>query len=384
MRPETGTNPQMSITAGIDISSAALAVALTLAGLCLSVKLFHKQPYNIFWLYFVWFTASTTALAFSLGLEHIVRYALVYAGHGPLWSAIAPYSAGLGSISQVLAGGLSLFFIGANNLYQKISADRKRLSGLNAELANLNAELENVASERSLNLMALSVADRIRNPATIIGAIVLRLFNTPDLSEPVRKRLMDVREASERLDLIVKEYEEILKSKQKLFKVEDLNEIIREALLAFDGRLKESGIAISQELSPAPLYFYAVRHLLRIAIIHLLRNAMEVSTRGGAVLVRTGLSERRIFVSIKDEGPGINPEDMGKIFDLFYSTRGRLGTGLPIVKQIVEEHGGEIKVESPGRGSVFTAWFPAGWLEFAASPSKKGGGPGEPSPEGLE
>ncbi len=370
----------------IDIAAGALAIIFTLAGLRLSVKLVRRQPYNIFWLYFVWFASFLAVMVFSWALERIAGYGLLPGGRKAedLWSAIAPYSAGLETFSCVLAGGLSLFFIAANNLYQEMSMDKKRLSEMNAELASMNAELEGVAAERSLNLMALRVADRVRNPATIIGAIVLRLFNSPDLSEPVRKKLMDVREASDRLDVIVREYEEILKSKQKLFKVEDLNVIVRETLLAFDGRLKERDVTIKPALFPAPLYFYAVRHLIRIALVHLLRNAIEVSPRGSDVAIRTGLSEKRIFISISDLGPGINPSDLERIFDLFYSTKGRLGTGLPMVKQIVDEHGGRIKAESSGKGSVFTAYFPAGWLEFAASPSKKGGGPGEPSPEGLE
>ncbi|MDA8326003.1 MAG: HAMP domain-containing sensor histidine kinase [Nitrospiraceae bacterium] len=370
----------------IDIAGAALAVFFTADGLRLSIKLLRRQPHNIFWLYFVWLTSFLSMFVFSWALEHILSYPLLRGGQEVknLWSAIAPYSASLETLALVLAGGLSLFFIAVNNLYQEVSMDKKRLSDLNAELASMNAELEGVASERSLNLMALRVADRVRNPASVIGAIVLRLFNTPDLSEPVRKKLMDVREASGRLDLIVREYEDILKNKQKLFKVEDLNAIVRETLLAFNGKSKDSAVSITPELFPGPLYFYAVRHLVRIAIVHLLRNAADVSPRGSDVAVRTGLAERRVFISISDRGPGIDPEDRQKIFDLFYSTKGRLGTGLPIVKQIVDEHGGEIKVESSQQGSVFTAYFPAGWLEFASSPSKKGRGPGEPSPEGLE
>ncbi len=369
----------------IDIVTSALVIFFALSGLRLSVRLFRAEPDNLFWLYFIWLMASLSVFAVSRGFEHLLKYALAYSGEGRLWSVIEPYSGSLDTLSFVFVGGVSLFFIMVNNLYQNVSNDRKKLSELNAELSRLNEELESVASERSLNLMALRVADRVRNPATIIGAIVLRLFHSQDLSEPVRKKLMDVREASGRLDLIVKEYEDILKSKEKFFKVEDLNEIARETLLTFDSRIKEKKAAIVLDLSDVPLYFYAVKHLMRIALVHMIRNALDASPRGGRIVIRSGFSDKRIFLSIGDQGPGIDRKDIEKIFDLFYSTKGRMGTGLPMVKQIVDEHGGEIDVESSGAGSVFTLYFPAGWIEFAGSlPFKKGGGPGEPSPEGLE
>ncbi len=355
----------------VDIAGSLLVIIFAATSLVLSVKLLRRQPENIFWLYFVWFTSSLLVFALSRSVGHIMRYALVFGGHRHIWDVLEPYSGSLNSLSFVFTGGVSLFFLEVNNIYQKISQDKKRLSELNAELSSLNEELESVASERSLNLMALRVADRVRNPATIIGAIVLRLFNTEkNLSEPVRKRLMDVREASERLDVIVKEYEEILKSKEKFFRVEDLNEIVREALMSFNDRIKEKRARIKLELSGMPLHFYAVKHLIRIALIHMLRNAVDASPRDGSIKIRSGLSGKRIFLSISDQGPGIDRKDIDKIFDLFFSTKGRMGTGLPMAKQIVDEHGGEIDAESTEEGSVFTLYFPTGWIEFAGSPVK--------------
>ncbi len=360
-----------------DIAGTLLTLFLAMASLRLSIRLLRAEPENIFWLYFVWFTSSLVVFALSRSVGHVVRYALVFGGNQRLWDVLEPYSGSLNTLSFVFTGGVSLFFIEVNNLYQKISMDKKRLSELNAELSKMNEELESVASERSLNLMALRVADRVRNPAAIIGAIVLRLFHTENLSEPVRKRLMDVREASGRLDVIVREYEEILKSKEKFFKTEDLNEIAGETLLTFDERVKEKKVGVTLELAEQPLYFYAVRHLIRIALVHMIRNSLDASPKGGRVVIRSGLSGKRIFLSISDQGPGIGRKDIDKIFDLFYSTKGRLGTGLPMVKQIVDEHGGEIEVESSERGSVFTLYFPAGWLEFAGSPVKIPAGNGD-------
>ena len=358
----------------IDMIGAALTIAFTVSSLILSYRLLHMDRENIIWLYMVWLSGSFTVFAFSRGIGHIIRYGLAVAGYEHLWDAyLLPITGSINTLSFVFAGTVSLFFIGVSSIYEKMASDKKHMTDLNRELTDLNAELEDIASERSLNLMALRVADKVRNPATIIGAIVLRLFNTPDLSEPVRKKLMDVKEASGRLDLIVKEYEDILRSKEKFFKIEDLNEILKDILAGLESRIDEKDLRVSMELSKKAVPFYAVKHVIKIAFVHLVRNAIEVSPRRGAIVIRSGALDKRVFASVSDEGKGIARQDIDRIFDLFYSTKGHLGTGLPIVKQIVEEHGGEIKVESAaGKGTTFYVYFPAGWLEFAASPSKKG------------
>jgi signal transduction histidine kinase len=77
---------------------------------------------------------------------------------------------------------------------------------------------------------------------------------------------------------------------------------------------------------------------------------------GGEITVRTRENGRYVKLSVSDNGPGIPAEHREKIFNLYFSTKpGGTGLGLPMVKKIVEEHGGEIEVESePGRGATFT------------------------------
>lgn len=368
----------------IDIAGSALAILFTIAAFVLAMSLLRRERENIFWIYLVWLSGALSVFAFSRGIGHILQYVFVFTGRSYLWNAMAPVSGSLNTLSFVFAGTVSLFMIEMSNIYQKMSVDKKTVERLNSELASLNSELESIASERSLNLMALRVADKVRNPASVIGAIARRLIESPEMPQGSKKKLGDILEASARLDFIVKDYDEILKTKDKFFHLENLNEIIKEILLTFEPQAREKKIELSVELSRTSPVFYAVKHLIRMAFLHLLRNALDVSPRGGKVVIRTGKTDKRVFVSVTDKGEGIRAEDLERIFDLFYSTKGRIGTGLPIVKQIVEEHGGEINVESiRKKGSTFFLYFPAGWLEFAESPSKKGRGPGEPSPEGL-
>ncbi|MDA8173504.1 MAG: HAMP domain-containing sensor histidine kinase [Nitrospiraceae bacterium] len=368
----------------LDAAGSLLTVLFTALSMRLAARIYYRDRENIIWVYLYWLTAAFLFFSLSRGVGHFVHYALVLAGYMNIWRVLEPVSASLNTLSFVFAGTITLFFLAVSRTYEKMVAARHQLELANKELAGLNSELESIASERSLNLMALRVADRVRNPATVIGAIVLRLFNTPDLPGPIQEKLREIQGASSRLDHIVKEYEEILKSKESLFRSEDLNEIIREIALSFTEQAAKKGITVKLELDENPLSFYAVRHLIRIALVHIVRNAIEVSPKGGGITLKTWREDRKVAVSVNDEGTGIQEKELEKVFDLFYSTKGRLGTGLPIVKQIVEEHGGAIRVASAqGKGATFTLTFPAGWLEFAASPFQKGGSPGEPAAKGL-
>ncbi|HEU4402228.1 MAG TPA: ATP-binding protein, partial [Candidatus Polarisedimenticolia bacterium] len=94
---------------------------------------------------------------------------------------------------------------------------------------------------------------------------------------------------------------------------------------------------------------------------NILINATQVLKPGGSVTVQSRIgSEGEAVITVEDDGPGIRPEDRGKIFEVFYSTRGGgTGLGLPIAARIMEAHGGAIVVESePGRGARFTLRLP--------------------------
>jgi signal transduction histidine kinase len=349
----------------VDISGSALTIVFALLALSLSSRLFGKETENIFWLYLVWLSFSLAVFSLSRGIGHILQYIFVFGGRRDVWEVLNPISGSLNTLSFVFTATVSLFFIEIQGIYQKISADKDRMVELNRELTGLNEEIEGVISERALNIMALRVADKVRNPATVIGAVAGRLMKSPETAEAVREKLRDILESSGELNAIVKEYETILESKEAFFRYEDLNEAVREILPHFERQAFEEKIVLEVHLSETPASFYAIKHLIPVAIAHLIRNAFEVSAPGGRIIVRTGREDRRVFLSVSDEGRGIPEEDRERIFDIFFSTKGRIGTGLPVVKQIVDEHGGEIRIESEaGKGSAFYLYFPAGWIEF--------------------
>ena len=105
---------------------------------------------------------------------------------------------------------------------------------------------------------------------------------------------------------------------------------------------------------------------LRRAFANILSNSIRVSEKGKHIYVKAGSDKEMVWISVNDEGPGLDPEDSEKVFDRFWKAdgvsareAGRSGLGLAIVKTIVETHGGRSTVRSiKGEGSTFTIWLP--------------------------
>jgi len=98
-------------------------------------------------------------------------------------------------------------------------------------------------------------------------------------------------------------------------------------------------------------------------LTNLALNACEAQPEGGEVRVSAERDGDRIQVEIADRGPGIAPEDMARIFEPFYSTKGSTGLGLSVCHTIVSQHGGELKAQDrEGGGTVFRLSLPT-WTE---------------------
>jgi signal transduction histidine kinase len=137
------------------------------------------------------------------------------------------------------------------------------------------------------------------------------------------------------------------------------------------------------------------RDALKRAVANLLDNAVRLAPAGSRIRLATGSEGDRAWIAVADEGPGIAPEDQPHVFDRFWRADkarsradGGTGLGLAIVRQIVESHGGQVRLQSKvGVGSSFVIWLPvtaAGVRETAGPAGTSGEGslnlPGTPPP----
>ncbi len=96
------------------------------------------------------------------------------------------------------------------------------------------------------------------------------------------------------------------------------------------------------------------------AFLNVITNAVQAMPRGGKLNVRTHQSGDRVEIVFADDGEGIAPESLDRIFEPMFTTKLRgIGLGLTVVRRTVEQHGGEISVKSrPGQGATFTITLP--------------------------
>jgi signal transduction histidine kinase len=150
------------------------------------------------------------------------------------------------------------------------------------------------------------------------------------------------------------------------FSLEEINPILEEAIILFQGDLLKEGIVIRKELPKKAIKLKIDRDSIKQALTNLLDNAIKYSTDGGEITVRLSEHKDDIEVQIQDKGIGIATQDQKNIFDDFFrspeairkSPKG-VGLGLRVVKYIMEAHKGEVRIKSQlGEGTVVTLVFP--------------------------
>ncbi len=169
-----------------------------------------------------------------------------------------------------------------------------------------------------------------------------------------------IRISSERMTGVVKRLKLFAQLDEADLQSVDFNECIENTLVLFQNHLKPE-ITIRKEFSDLPAITCYPAKINQLCY-QLLRNANRAIEESGEITLRTEVCGDEVHFSVADDGRGISPEDIGKLFDPgFTAWQLNVGTGLglAICYQVSQEHKGHIKVQSePGKGSKFTLSFP--------------------------
>ena len=235
------------------------------------------------------------------------------------------------------------------------------------ELEQVNAQLIQVEKSASLGRMAATVAHELNNPLSGIltyAKLVSRRIRTLAPEGPERQRVLDtldlVQSESMRCGNIVRDLLTYARQSSAEFRPASLHELVERALKLVAHHVELRGIATERQFTLSDDQVVCDPEQIVQALIALLINAVEATSEGGRLMVRTadGPSPDLIRLSIADTGVGIPPEVQPHIFDPFFSTKDEtkgVGLGLAVVYGIVRRHEGRIDVDSsPGHGTTFT------------------------------
>ena len=130
--------------------------------------------------------------------------------------------------------------------------------------------------------------------------------------------------------------------------------------MAKEQRLALKSADIQLKLEVQDIVVNADRDKMRSVLENLLSNAVKFTPPGGFVTMRAAETPDSFVIDFADTGPGIPAESRNKVFEPLYSTKTfGVGLGLPLVKKIIEQHKGQIEIESPqGMGVEFRLWLP--------------------------
>ncbi len=228
--------------------------------------------------------------------------------------------------------------------------------------------------------LAASIAHEINNPLAAVTNCLFLVQHT-ELTEDGRSYL---EMAQKELDRVAQITVQTLRfHRQSSRPVEsDIRELAETVLALFDSRLRRQQITVSRDFRMVkPLLAYDGE--VRQVIVNLLGNAIDASSTGGEIILRTALAHEPhhggegLAITIADRGTGMSAEILQHLFEPFFSTKGITGTGLGlwVSQEIVGRHGGSIRVKSRttndghSGGTVFRIFLPLGGVPIPAPQS---------------
>jgi signal transduction histidine kinase len=240
----------------------------------------------------------------------------------------------------------------------------------------LREQTSTIRHAAMLEQLARQMAHELRNPLNSLG-LNLELLedefeNLPEESKEEASEIVSLlKKQVKRLSEFVDSYREVAKMPPLNLVKYDIKNIVTDLTHFFKGEALSKGISINVECNDNVPKLLVDANYIREAILNLMRNAIEAMPEGGDLTIRLTAENGQVFIQVKDTGIGIEKERQKKIFDLAYTTKEKgSGLGLSLVKQIIQQHGGDVYLESePQKGATFTLQLPC-----SQSPLSKGAG----------
>lgn len=212
--------------------------------------------------------------------------------------------------------------------------------------------------------LAAGIAHEINNPLSGIITFVEDLLIDVDPADPVRRDYEVIYREALRCRQIVRDLLDYTRLQHPVRQGIDINTVIRRAHGLVSKQAAFRNVDFEFRLSAAPVEVQADPGQMQQVLLNLVMNASEAMDGKGTITIVSGRSGagRRVFFEVADTGCGIPQDQLEKIFEPFYSTKGARGNGLglSVVQSIVDQHGGRIRVRSTvGRGTVFRIELPA-------------------------
>src|SRR5215469_7964143 len=247
------------------------------------------------------------------------------------------------------------------------------------DLKRLEEQLIQAEKLAAMGQMLAGVAHELNNPLTAVLGVTELLRDRVGQDESFKRQVDLTHRQARRAARIVQNLLEFSRPASAQKKLLDVNNLVERTLQLHEHSLRRNNIDVDfRPDTNLPGVLGDANQLIQV-FLNLVTNAEQAIREvreSGRLQIRPGRSGDRISITFQDDGVGIRPEALPRIFDPFYTTKrpgGGTGLGLSICMSIVREHGGIIEAEAlPAGGSAFTVFLPAALPEQPSAPSETG------------
>ena len=234
------------------------------------------------------------------------------------------------------------------------------------DLKRLEEQLIQAEKLAAMGQMLAGVAHELNNPLTAILGVTELLRERGGADEPTKRQLELTHRQARRAARIVQNLLEFSRPASPQKKPLDLNNLLDRTLQLHEHSLRRNNIEVDfHPQAGLPGVIGDANQLIQV-FLNLVTNAEQAIREvrdTGRIQIRAGRNGNQLTITVQDDGVGIRPEALPRIFDPFYTTKrpgGGTGLGLSICMSIIREHGGNIEAETlPAGGSAFTIYLPA-------------------------
>lgn len=271
-------------------------------------------------------------------------------------------------------GDLALVF---NRMVGNLQTSRAELEKTLTTLRATQTQLVQSEKLSGIGEFVAGVAHELNNPLTTVMGFS-EMLHKSSTDERQKHQLDMVHKSARRCHKIVQNLLSFARQRQPERKAVDVNKLLQTSAEFLDYQMRTSNVELLFTLAPDLPTTLADPHQLQQVFINILNNArqaIEAHQPSGIIRISTALDDGVIRVVMHDNGPGIAPENVTKIFNPFFTTKevGKgTGLGLSLCYGIIREHGGQIDVQSePGDGAEFIIELPANGAQAVAANDTK-------------
>lgn len=261
-----------------------------------------------------------------------------------------------------IAGFLTYELLEANRAAtRRAQQAAEELAKANQQLREAEAQVRRTERLAALGQLSAGLAHEIRNPLSTIKGSAEMLLKNVDADGAVAHELAGfISTEVDRTNALVTRFLDFARPLALRLEKAEITEVIDEAVAQVEKHTPPLDVSIYKNYSPDTPPFLFDRQLIERVLYNLILNAAQASPPEGSITVKTRQVGDTVEISVIDRGSGIAPKDRESIFNPFFTTKSSgVGLGLAIVSKIIDEHGGQITVESePGAGSVFHVFLP--------------------------